>query len=68
MKRTWLLLLPALFIALVSASGCGVGRTSPEVWRDARRSSLQDAYMLTDDTALFLQTDRPYRGSRWVVE
>lgn len=70
MKRVARIVLPVVLLAIFAAvnSGCGVGRTSNEIWRDAGRTALHDAYMLTDDTALLLQTDRPFRGSRWVVE
>ena len=70
MLRSLRLIVPALLLALLigSTSGCGIGRTPGEAWREANRSTLHDIYMLTDDTSLLLQTDRPHRGSRWVVE
>ncbi len=69
MKLFKKLLMIAFVAAMVSPlTGCSVGRTKEENNRTLRRVADYDGRMLVDDTALFFQTNRPFRGSRWVIE
>ena len=48
--------------------GCGVGTTPQENARKIRRIAEYDARMLVDDVSLLIETDRPIRTSRWVID
>ena len=45
-----------------------VGSTTPDSKRAFNRVVGYDARMMVDDLALFWQTDRPLRTSRWVID
>jgi hypothetical protein len=63
-KLLMLVLLVALAAPII---GCGVGTTPEENQRAFRRVADYDARMLVDDLQIFLQIDRPFRGSHWVL-
>lgn len=54
--------------ALLPITGCGVGTTEMENRRTLTRVADYDARELVDDIALFAQTNRPLRTSRWVID
>ena len=62
-------LLLVLLVALVApVVGCGVGSTQEENQRAFNRVVDYDARMMVDDLQVFLQIDRPFRNSRWVID
>ncbi len=46
----------------------GVGSTTSDATRAFTRVVGYDAHGMVDDLALFWQTDRPLRTSRWVID
>lgn len=65
-KIATLALLAIVMIAPVV--GCGVATTQSENNRMISRVADKDARMLVDDIALFAQTNRPFRGSRYIID
>jgi hypothetical protein len=65
-KKALLLVLLAIIVA--PSVGCGVATTAEENQRAFNRVADYDARMMVDDLRLFLQTDRPVRNSRWVID
>jgi hypothetical protein len=65
-KKTLMLVLLAIILSPIL--GCGVGSTQAENRRCASRVVDYDARMFVDDITLFSQLDRPFRGSRWVID
>jgi len=64
-----LIALAVLAVAVISpVIGCGVATTEAENRRTLMRVADLDAKMLVDDIALFAQTNRPLRTSKWVIE
>ncbi len=63
-----LLLVAITAIVFAPAVGCGVGTNMADTRREFNRVVGYDARMLVDDIALFAQTDRPFRGSHWVID
>lgn len=63
-----LLVLVLLIVLTTPMLGCGVGITPAANRRAAMRVVDYDARMMVDDVTLFLQLDRPRRGSRWVID
>ena len=62
-------LMLVLLVALVApVVGCGVGSTPEENQRAFNRVVDYDARMMVDDLQVFLQIDRPFRNSRWVID
>ena len=62
-------LMLVLLVALVApVVGCGVGSTPGENQRAFNRVVDYDARMMVDDLQVFLQIDRPFRNSRWVID
>jgi len=58
-----------LSTGLAGVTGCdGVGHTSSEVDQNFRRVADYDSREMVDDIALFWQTDRPLRTSRWLID
>ncbi len=59
----------ALSIA-ASVAGCsgGVGTTNEDVKRHFVRVVEYDQRMMVDDVATFCQTDRTFRGSRYILD
>ena len=69
MKSAKRLLLLALAVAALSpVVGCGVGTTAADNRRVLNRVADYDARELVDDLALFTQTHRPLRTSRYVID
>ena len=69
MKFAKRVLMLVLLVALVApVVGCGVGSTQEENQRAFNRVVDYDARMMVDDLQLFLQIDRPFRNSRWVID
>lgn len=64
-KVLMVVILASMIIPVV---GCGVGSTPEENSRTFSRVVDYDARMLVDDLQLLLQVDRPFRGSRWVLD
>ncbi|MBX3396928.1 MAG: hypothetical protein KF841_16355 [Phycisphaerae bacterium] len=65
-KRLFALVFVAMLI--VPTIGCGVATTAADNQRTIRRIADYDSRMLVDDLALFLQTNRTLRTSRWVID
>ncbi len=65
-KKMVLLLLVIVLVGPIL--GCGVGTTQADNKRAFNRVVGYDARMMVDDLALFWQTDRPLRPSRWVID
>lgn len=65
-KKTVMLLLAFALIAPVI--GCGVGTTPADNKLKLARVVDYDGRMLVDDIALLLQTNRPLRTSRWIID
>ena len=65
-KKTVMLLVAFALIAPVV--GCGVGTTQADNNLKLARVIDYDARQLVDDIALFAQTDRPLRTSRWIID
>ncbi len=63
-----LLLVIVAAVAIGPMVGCGVGTTQEENWRTVRRVADYDARMMVDDLALFAQTHRTMRTSRWIID
>ena len=64
-----LLLLVVAAITLAPLYGCcGVGTTPAENRRTFCRVADYDSRMLVDDLALFAQTHRTLRTSRWIID
>ncbi len=64
-KLAMLLLVVALAGPIL---GCGIGATPSDHIRMFGRVADNDARMLVDDIALFAQTNRPLRTSRWIID
>jgi len=62
-----LLLVVAMSMPLLGCHG-GVGATPEQIQQDFNRTVKYDAEMLVEDIALFTQTRRPFRGSKWVID
>ncbi len=65
-KIACLLLLAAIMVT--PTIGCGVATTEVENRRIVQRVADYDARELVDDIALLIQTNRPLRTSRWVID
>lgn len=64
-----LIALAILALGVISPMiGCGVATTEAENRRMLMRVADLDSKMLVDDIALFAQTNRPLRTSKWVIE
>lgn len=64
-----LIALAVLALAVITpVIGCGISTTEPENRRMLMRIADLDSKMLVDDIALFAQTNRPLRTSKWVIE
>ncbi|RIK63668.1 MAG: hypothetical protein DCC65_15645 [Planctomycetota bacterium] len=68
MKRKLASLALLAIVMIAPAVGCGVATTQQENNRMLSRVADYDARMLVDDIALFAQTNRPFRGSRYVID
>ncbi len=68
MKRKLASLALLAVVLIAPAVGCGVATTRQENNRMISRVADYDARMLVDDIALFAQTNRPFRGSRYVID
>ncbi|QDV90531.1 hypothetical protein RAS2_16100 [Phycisphaerae bacterium RAS2] len=66
--RKLLCLMLAVAAIVPVMGGCGVGTTQQENNRQIGRVADYDARMMVDDLALFFQTRRPLRGSKWVID
>ncbi|HVP12616.1 MAG TPA: hypothetical protein VMV94_15680 [Phycisphaerae bacterium] len=64
-----MLMLVLIVVLAAPIFGCGsVGATPAYNRRAASRVVDYDARMFVDDITLFSQLDRPFRGSRWVID
>lgn len=68
MNRKLIALCLLVAVVISPMIGCGVATTEQENRRMVNRIADLDAKMLVDDIALFCQTNRPLRTSRWVIE
>lgn len=68
MNRKFLALCLLVIAFLMPAYGCGVATTQQENNRMVRQVIDYDARMFVDDVALFAQTNRPFRGSRYIID
>lgn len=69
MNRIKALLLAVAVAALVAPTfGCGVGSTAAENRRMVQRVADYDARMLVDDLGVLTQTNRPFRGSKYLID
>ena len=55
-------------VVLAPVVGCGVGTSMADSRRTLTRIIDYDARMLVDDIAVFTQTTRTFRTSRWVID
>ena len=62
------LLIAIAAIVFAPVVGCGVGTSMADTRRDFERVVGYDSRMMVDDIALFAQTDRPFRGSHWIID
>jgi hypothetical protein len=65
-KIAFLFVLGAAFVSPIV--GCGVGTNQAESNRSIRRVVDYDARMMVDDLGTLTQTDRPFRGSKWIID
>lgn len=67
-KKLVALLLAIAVVGPVMGCSGGVGTSVADIRRSVRRVADYDARMLVDDIALFTQTDRTLRTSRWIID
>ena len=68
MNRKLIALCLLVAVVISPVIGCGVATTPAENRRMVNRIADLDSKMLVDDIALFTQTHRPLRTSKWVLE
>lgn len=68
MNRKLAGLLLLVMVMLAPVVGCGVATTEPENRRIIMRTANYDALQLVDDLGLLTQTNRPFRGSKYVID